>query len=265
MSIPNSFYHYCSLDTDARKTWFARIMLQREIYFRSREQLNDPHELRPVLEFDGSDAELRTHAHSVITSHWPTKLSPAKRLREASRLARAYKKSPDGVEKILHELLDGMGLFSVSESPTETLLWGYYASGFRGVCVEFDANCGPFVTAQKVVYADIAPRINRLKDTVDEMLVKSMFTKRIDWQHEREWRVIARPRDDSRIQRYLSQHEIPETAIPFLQNQHGPGYYSVPPDAIRRVLLGSRISGEDAQWVGDVITQSGLPIAIEHT
>lgn len=40
----------------------------------------------------------------------------------------------------LRQTIDKFGLVSFSDAPDNLLLWGYYAQGFRGMCLEFDSS-----------------------------------------------------------------------------------------------------------------------------
>lgn len=92
--------------------------------------------------------------------------------------AAAPRTNPSGLaRRALHEVLDRVGLLCLSGNLTSELLWGHYADGHRGVCVEFDPHAGLFLAAEHVNYTNEPPVINRLVDGVDQILEKSMFTK----------------------------------------------------------------------------------------
>lgn len=264
MAEPRSLYLYCPINNDERRTWLERILVGCEIYFRSRVQLNDPNELRPSIVFEGTDKQLRVFIRQLLLTRSPIRLSPANRLLEENRLMYRYRTAPEGVQEMLHDTLDRVGLLCLSETSTHHLLWAHYADGHRGVCVEFDPNVGLFQTAQKVRYTDRAPRVNRLVDNPDVILEKSMFTKGQIWSYEEEWRVIARWDDQRRIERYLALHDEPPDVRLFIENQHGPGYYSFPVGAVRSVILGSRLQGDAEDWLGTVIPRAPAAITVRR-
>jgi Protein of unknown function (DUF2971) len=263
--IPENFYYFTSLNNEERKNWFSEIILKNQIYFRQREQLNDPIELRPSIIFDGSDKQIRDYVRNSIFKYSPTKLSPAKRLLEENKQIRRLRNSPHEVEAILHETLDKVGIFSLTETSIEPLLWAHYADGYRGVAIEFDANSGLFLVAQKVIYTNDAPVINRLSDTTDELLTKSMFTKSSNWSYEQEWRLMARWQDEVRLNRYLSEKTVPAPLESFMRNLHGPGKYDFPAGAIKSVILGARVHPDMEVWINSVIQKASNPIAIKRT
>ena len=91
-----------------------------------------------------------------------------------------------------------------------------------------------------------------------------MFTKGVEWAYEREWRIIARGHDEIRIEQYLLRHEVPAALESFMRNQNGPGYYSIPPEAIRRVILGARVNPEIESWFRSVLSNTPRLIPIQR-
>lgn len=174
---PDALYYFCALNSDERKQWFREIIQDCRVYFRHRDQLNDLNELRPEIVIDGSNKEIRDFVRNLIISKSPVKLSPAQRLIEENRLIHRYKNSSRGVEEMLHEILDKIGVFSLTETISEQLLWAHYADAHRGVAIEFDPQSGLFTNAQKVVYTNELPVINRLRDGSDVILEKKYVYK----------------------------------------------------------------------------------------
>ena len=212
---------------------------------------------------EGTDKELRIYARKQIARRWPVRLSPAKRLIEETKLIHLYK-TPGWLEIIMHDVLGGMGLLSMSATSEEALLWAYYADGHIGTCIEFDGNVGLFAAAQEVTYTDRVPVINLLDDDRTTQIRKSMLTKASRWAHEREWRVVARWEDKERIERYLRQHTVPPHLAAFIRSQHGPGYYSFPPEAIRSAILGARTAPETVEWLERVSAALPQPLHLRR-
>jgi hypothetical protein len=76
--------------------------------------------------------------------------------------------------------------------------------------------------------------------------------------------VIARWSDEARTERYLLQHRMPAVLESFMRDQHGPGHYSFPPEAIRSVILGSRLSGENEKWLRSVLGRATHKVPIRR-
>jgi hypothetical protein len=260
-----SFYQYWPLDEEKRRNWFEHLLRKREVFFRSRHQLNDPNELRPRIVLEGSDAQLRKYARHLLANYSQTRFSPAKRHQEESRLIQRYRRDPQLLEDQLHELLDKIGILSLSASDCVPQMWSYYANGHRGLCVEFRADSGLFLAAQRVTYSSSAPVINRLTDDNEAILTKSMFHKAAaTWAHEQEWRVIARWRDEEQIARYLSQHNPSAPLREFMLAQNGSAYYRIPDNAISAVILGHSISVADTTWIRSLIDQTNPTIQLKR-
>jgi len=262
--VPKSFFYYTSLNSLERKSWFESLIINHQIYFRGRDQLNDQNELRPGITFHGRPEQIREYLQKVVQRNYPSNLSPAKRMLLRSELQRRLQNNPESFTDTLHDLLGNVGILSLSESSEVPLLWSHYADGYRGVCVEFDSSVGLFLAAQKVHYTDTRPIINRLIDSPQEMLTKGMFTKSIHWAYELEWRVIARWGDTNRIERYITQHQATQDLLEFLRNQHGQGYYQIKPESIKRVLIGARVSRADLNWIQRLVSGGTTHIEIQH-
>lgn len=88
------------------------------------------------------------------------------------------------------------GVACLTEVNTDLLMWGHYADGHRGFCLEFDASAKPFSSASKVVYSASLPALNPIEvlDKVDgpndDMRYTMLLTKAECWRYEQEWRLI---------------------------------------------------------------------------
>jgi hypothetical protein len=75
------------------------------------------------------------------------------------------------------------------------LMWGHYADGHRGYCLEFDTTKDPvFTKARQVRYDTALPRLgNELFMTASiEAAMKLLLTKGDCWEYEKEWRIFHR-------------------------------------------------------------------------
>lgn len=255
---PQAFFYYTSLRGE-RKQWLRRLLVEHEIYFRSPASLNDFREFQPEISFEATEREKRDYVKHLLSTELAQRLPPARRVQMVGPMLHRLETDISPFRDELHRLLQQLGVLSLSANDDEELLWAHYADGCRGVCVEFDPNKGLFLMAQAVIYSDGTPVINRIKDDPQEFLTKAVFTKRTSWKYEKEWRVIARWDDGIRKTRFFGQHDIPTAVVPFFFAQNGPGYYKVPPDAIRRVILGSRCRPEDERDINSFLAD-GAPL-----
>jgi len=89
-----------------------------------------------------------------------------------------------------------VGIACLSAKNDDLLMWGHYADGHRGFCLEFDASTEPFSKALAVAYQDTEPEMSPL-DVLDheaddnERVIRAMLsTKHTCWRYEQEWRLI---------------------------------------------------------------------------
>jgi Protein of unknown function (DUF2971) len=104
-----------------------------------------------------------------------------------------------GAMKSLADLRDMMvnerGVACFSEKNDDVLMWGHYADGHRGFCLEFDTSFEPFHKAFSVEYAREIPTVDPAvlrKTAPDGSIVKMFRTKFEAWSYEKEWRVFHR-------------------------------------------------------------------------
>lgn len=79
----------------------------------------------------------------------------------------------------------------LTKEATNILMWAYYADGQKGICIEFDPSKDPlfFENLREVKYRTKLATIN--KGCGEELdYSEILITKAMQWQHEKEWRVI---------------------------------------------------------------------------
>lgn len=138
-----------------------------------------------------------------------------------------------------------LGIFSVTEDPTNPQMWSHYASSHRGVVVEFD-DADPWfhqkVTAQddlrhliQVTYVQNPPPRTWRQLTGADVL----YTKSAGWAYEREWRIIRPIKDAAEVNPRIF-------------------CFDVPPAAVRTVIFGCRTNPAVEMAVRDAITSNPL-------
>jgi hypothetical protein len=225
-----------------------KLISEKQIYFRSKANLGDDiSELRPGFEL-GGDENSQLHYIKQLTNKLGKNLSPANKLLTRKNLKRQYTAKSGLTTQRFHEILDRVGVLSLSATIGSHILWGRYADAYGGIAIEFDANKGLFAFAQEVKYESTLPIVRMLEP--DAMFYeKAVLTKLKDWESQREWRVIGQPRDDSRIESHLSGYKHPQDVEFFIRASHGPGYYAIPEGSIKSIVIGPRISEADRLWL----------------
>lgn len=112
--------------------------------------------------------------------------------------------SINGVQDSFSELFENIrgkiGIYSLSKTVLDELLWPYYADSHTGFCIEYDleklGELIKFAGSFDVDYQDIVPQItfNKLVGEEDnrltELLKLTSGTKSKKWQHEDEIRIV---------------------------------------------------------------------------
>ena len=100
------------------------MLIKREIYFASPEQLNDPYDCR---------LNVRDALSAAITKAAETKNQALdKHLDRFRRMDRLYDKMQADIQ--------GAGIFSLARSPKNVLMWSHYADDHRGFAVGFQLS-----------------------------------------------------------------------------------------------------------------------------
>lgn len=109
-------------------------------------------------------------------------------------------KSTRDIYDMVRKTVDNFCLVSLSTSPMALPMWAYYASNFAGMCLEFRTDelfTGDLQNERltPVTYAETAPppiQFHELGgDGIQTSLEASFSRKRIEWQHEQEWRILT--------------------------------------------------------------------------
>lgn len=106
----------------------------------------------------------------------------------------------DGFSSFLKIIREKVGIYSLSKTVLDELLWAYYADSHTGFCIEYDleklGELTKIAGSFDVAYQDIIPQIQfdmliRDRDeSIAEILKLTSGTKSKRWQHEDEIRII---------------------------------------------------------------------------
>ncbi len=121
---------------------------------------------------------------------------------------------PEGYFNSLSNLLNEVGVFSLSENPVSTLMWSHYGECHRGIALGFSAVPGSDLAdnenCRKVIYSDELSEFSfengfsastafyhnsRPKSNIsfdDTQVQRIVFTKTNDWAYEMEWRYVKK-------------------------------------------------------------------------
>lgn len=234
---PQFLYLYRHLQGKHRE-WTKRILTKSVLYFASPAAFNDPFDCR--VHFDSS--KLSRRALKIKHSKFLKQLS----LNRSERRAKASKdvhalKNEDIIAQVtrgIQEETYKLGVLSFSATGRNILLWSHYAAGHTGLCLKFVATSHTrfMGRALPVQYSEMYPRIGLLDDPGRQAEI-FVLTKAMDWQYEKEWRIIE---------------------------DRGKGEGLFPEELLVEVILGARMKQEDKEAVAEWIRERKSPVQLSQ-
>jgi Protein of unknown function (DUF2971) len=96
----------------------------------------------------------------------------------------------------IYNLIQNIGVFSLSGTNDDILMWAHYADSHRGFCIEYSRTPDNILGKQAypVIYQENLPSLS-VQDVAREPdgLHKLLLTKSAHWIYENEWRVLGKP------------------------------------------------------------------------
>lgn len=222
-------YKYRSIDrSDSARA--HHIITRREAFFAKKNSFNDPFDCRHGITFDGNRNQQARYLKRIARLGNPDKNRLERRIRVSEFRRENVLINPNNIaicQQKEEEIHDTVGIFCLSRSPDDILMWSHYSDGHTGYCVVFqDDPSDPFIgRAQEVIYTDEFPIVNPVREDSDTRFRKSILTKAERWSYEKEWRII-----DAR---------------------NGPGVQVYPVHLLHGVILGAKMSVDDKLLVRD--------------
>lgn len=184
------------------------------VRFTPPSELNDPRELAPKIHIRNPIEYAGAIVARNFQAGYIRLLLENPEMEEAEALSRCMKASTqlvnectfndEGLRKMMFDTVmrttnKNIGVFSLTESNNNELMWAHYANSHTGFAVGFDTETDFFYRRKNdpklcgelanVLYADIAPTIY-LEPGVMEIPKDLFFTKTTKWSYEKEWRMI---------------------------------------------------------------------------
>lgn len=212
------------------------------------EDLNDPQELVPDIRIRNPDEYVDAIiARNIAGTYWrvqfanPT-FSAAEVWQRCRAAAEQFKQGFDHeasvrdiFESYMRTTNHNVGVLSLTEDPCSGPMWAHYGANSSGFVVGLDSEseffqpkpkepktCGELMS---VTYTDTIPVVYVEPGKLD-ISKEIFFTKSSQWSYEREWRMI----------KFLPQAD--EVVDVGGKKIH---LFSVPPNAIREVIFGSKV------------------------
>ena len=201
---PQFLYKYRNWDDEYHK----RLITHNEIFFSSIKYFNDPFDSTVTARFDmGTEEQYFASALRIIEREYPS-LTPKKQKRKAYQKFNEKKfKYPENIEwqkKNMRQVIEErFGVFSLTESEDNIVMWSHYADSHKGFCVGFDynklfdlenimfsemhdINLGLY----KVEYHKEYPLLNWFELDNEGKTIKVLKIKSYQWEYEKEYRLI---------------------------------------------------------------------------
>jgi hypothetical protein len=272
--------------TDAVAPHFLRTL---KVRFTKPSDLNDPFELRPMLDVKGTSREMRAmldlefgrrygtvddifklmeevQASDPEFPKLPASLPDLRKIiadnpalekqlmeelqKHAANALDSLTKSPEweyrweALWKEMHERFGQyLGILSLTEDPTNTVMWSHYASQHYGIVVEFDET-HPWFNQKLTPVDDLRHLVQvsyvcnpRPRTWTQTTGIDVLYTKDASWSYEREWRLIRPLKDAIEV---------------------SPGVFciDVPAEVVCSVTLGCRIRSSLEQEVRDLVSRN---------
>jgi len=174
------------------------------VYFAHPKDLNDPFDIRVPIEFDYSEIDnplfIEKLKEQTAIRYPRVPLWSYAFLAIVQEQYRVIKNNPKAYfEKNVSDLrdsdaYDAVGLFSLSKSPINEVLWGCYASSNKGFCIGYDSielhkytptSSGP------VDYNGAPVKHSFIKPQDPYLLFQEHYRKAPKWSSEEEYRFIT--------------------------------------------------------------------------
>lgn len=176
------------------------------VFFSSAKFFNDPFDSTIPIRFDkGSRKETLKNIDDTLKSEYP-KMSRNDRRKMAPKIMKEKLGDKDHIRKQKEYQsnlkYDRFGIYSLTESKDSIVMWSHYTKSHTGICIGFDTQkllefrdtifdkTKDIIYLYKVLYQEEYPFLSRYKMNEDEALIKSLIIKSIQWEYEKEWRMI---------------------------------------------------------------------------
>jgi hypothetical protein len=241
------------------------ILVNQEIRFTQLGEFNDPFEMPVYIEQAVEMSELKQNVEKNLREKVKTgyqKLSPRAKRREPfkkfykdfkDRTLNELDQSLDGQHKkltsdargILQQAIQKNGVLSLTETQDNLLMWSHYSGQHTGMVIEFDESHSFFdelkitgdnsLLFHRVKYSDIRPNWKTIKH---RKMQDIMLTKSSEWSYEKEVRIVKAFSDAKRT--------IPKLPYDIC-------LFDMPATAIKRVILGARVSPADTDRIKNIL------------
>lgn len=248
--VSGLFYKYREFPSDCDKDSWKRLefmLTDRQIYFSSPKQLNDPFDCFPyvTLKYNTADARRKSEDYiaegveqrdgiKVTEKH---RRDPAFQ-RAVSELMKDITSEKARTDKLYDQIAAHTGVYCMSKRGDSILQWSYYAKGHSGFCLEFTIlpnAAPPFDMVVGIQYVDDRESVDvfDLISGNNKDYLWPLVRRKLDrWQHEEE------------VRAFVTRSGVTRFA----------------PEALTGVIFGTKTADSHKQWVRQAIEQGGMRV-----
>ncbi|EOD4081501.1 DUF2971 domain-containing protein [Yersinia enterocolitica] len=230
------------------------MLINREVYFASPDQLNDPLDAK---------IDINAHYQEIVRKYDPNISEEFNRKAFLLNVLNSKKVTlEDGTEKRLNDLVQefitSLGIFSLSKTASDALLWSHYGGAHKGLCLEFESDeisskdvlsRGEIAYKQKPIYEEVFEELlldfgsfvkpwekdSSYSDEVadkfytkqlSDLIGANLYVKSEKWKYEEEYRLVS--------------------------NKAGKIKFNA--KALKKIILGIHISSYDINTIKNILT-----------
>ena len=245
-------YKYRNINENTLKT-----LKNNELYFSFPSEFNDPFDTKIDVNFEGNRADWKRYLLNISPYNSDSKIERI--LNSFEEYNYNIKELPTFNKEKYFNAAESLIILCLSELNDNILMWTHYANNHKGICLGFKTTCisnsiglefedtfhfNPskkrgFLPTFKVKYKKERPKpYNPLKDG-KEKLFEFAKTKYLDWEYEKERRII-----------YL-YNDIKEKIINFKR------------DILSEIIFGLKTSEEDINRIKDIVYENYISNGIK--
>lgn len=199
----DTLYKFRPYYNDELRDRVRQIVLDHQIYFSRRSQLNDPFDLAPSFVINRDGGDVATKHRLLKDAEDSFKRRGFSREKTFEGLAALSVRSLDDFEaesraRTLQRLENDYWVFSLAGNRTHPMMWGHYAEGHKGLCIHFSAQePSLFGAAMKVEYHPARPIVSIPLPDETDLMQRVALWKGDFWMYEEEYRLVRFPDRDA--------------------------------------------------------------------
>lgn len=179
-NIPSRLFKFVSPASKYFVEGMRELFLRDQIYLSSRRDFNDPFDTSAALRVPDSDEEVSAFISGLEARHPGRDTSAIRSMKREELCAH--------IQRSFESSCDAMGVYSLTETVRQPLMWAHYAASHKGLALVFNHGIGAQFGAMPVGYQLEYPLASMI--TREGFDVSFVAIKGIDWLYEGEWRIV---------------------------------------------------------------------------